>query len=202
MRIGRVSGKIAIATGAAAGIGAAIATVLAREGCRCSTRLRSSLTMTILTPIIFPVIVVGVAAYPGLSRLGLVGTSTGIILGQTIGAIGYVVVVVLTTLSGFDRRLEQAAMSMRAGPAQTFMRMTLPLIRSGIIGGALFAFLASFDEVIITTCIVRSRNGVTSSCDYLRRDRGAVEVAGLNHPGSPPQATHLASSGRDSRGRT
>ncbi|AVA24250.1 ABC transporter permease subunit [Rhizobium sp. NXC24] len=120
---------------------------------RCSTRLRSSLTMTILTPITFPVIVVGVAVYLGLARLGLVGTSTGIILGQAIGAIGYVVVVVLATLSGFDRRLEQAAMSMRAGPTQTFMRVTLPLIRSGIIGGALFAFLASFDEVIITSFV-------------------------------------------------
>ncbi|ULJ82409.1 ABC transporter permease subunit (plasmid) [Rhizobium sp. C104] len=120
---------------------------------RCAPRLRSGLTMAILTPITFPIIVVGVAVYLGLARFGLVGTSTGIILGQTIGAIGYVVVVVLATLSGFDRRLEQAAMSMRAGPMQTFMRVTLPLIRSGIIGGALFAFLASFDEVIITSFV-------------------------------------------------
>ncbi|ULJ74268.1 ABC transporter permease subunit [Rhizobium gallicum] len=120
---------------------------------RCAPRLRSGLTMTILTPITFPIIVVGVAVYLGLARFGLVGTNTGVILGQTIGAIGYVVVVVLATLSGFDRRLEQAAMSMRAGPTHTFMRVTLPLIRSGIIGGALFAFLASFDEVIITSFV-------------------------------------------------
>ncbi|AYG70538.1 ABC transporter permease subunit [Rhizobium sp. CCGE531] len=120
---------------------------------RCSSRLRSGLTMVILTPITFPIIVVGVAVYTGLAKLGLVGTNTGIILGQTIGAIGYVVVIVLATLAGFDRRLEQAAMSMRAGPTQTFMRVTLPLIRSGIIGGALFAFLASFDEVIITSFV-------------------------------------------------
>ncbi|UVK48734.1 ABC transporter permease subunit (plasmid) [Mesorhizobium sp. AR07] len=120
---------------------------------RCSSGLRSGLTMVILTPITIPVIVVGVAVYLGLAKLGLVGTSTGIILGHTIGAIGYVVVIVLATLSGFDRTLEQAAMSMRAGPTRTFMRVTLPLIRSGIIGGALFAFLASFDEVIITSFV-------------------------------------------------
>lgn len=120
---------------------------------RCSAGLRSIITMSILTPITFPIIVVGVAVYLGLAKLGLVGTSIGIILGHTIGAVGYVVVIVLATLSGFDRRLEQAAMSMRAGPTRTFMRVTLPLIRSGIIGGALFAFLASFDEVIITSFV-------------------------------------------------
>ncbi|EJT00907.1 ABC transporter permease, partial [Rhizobium sp. CCGE 510] len=136
-----------------AAVSTVVGTLAAFGLSRCAPRLRSGLTMAILTPITFPIIVVGVAVYLGLARFGLVGTNTGIILGQTIGAIGYVVVVVLATLSGFDRRLEQAAMSMRAGPVQTFMRVTLPLIRSGIIGGALFAFLASFDEVIITSFV-------------------------------------------------
>ncbi|MER9237060.1 ABC transporter permease subunit [Mesorhizobium sp. M0622] len=116
-------------------------------------RLRSFLTMVILTPITFPVIVVGIATYLGLLKLGLLGTMTGIVLAHTIGAIGYVVVTVSATLANFDPRLEQAAMSMRAGPFRTFMRVTLPLIRPGIIGGAVFAFLASFDEVIITSLV-------------------------------------------------
>ncbi|MER8809615.1 ABC transporter permease subunit [Mesorhizobium australicum] len=135
-------------------VASAIAGTLAALGLsRCSPSFRSSMTMVILTPITFPIIVVGVAVYLGLARIGLVGTSAGIILGHIIGAIGYVVVIVLATLSGFDRRLEQAAMSMRAGPTRTFMRVTFPLIRSGIIGGSLFAFLASFDEVIITSFV-------------------------------------------------
>ncbi|MQW42422.1 ABC transporter permease subunit [Sinorhizobium meliloti] len=135
-------------------VASAIAGTMAAFGLsRCSPTFRSSMTMVILTPITFPIIVVGVAVYLGLARIGLVGTSTGIILGHIICAIGYVVVIVLATLSGFDRRLEQAAMSMRAGPTRTFMRVTFPLIRSGIIGGALFAFLASFDEVIITSFV-------------------------------------------------
>ncbi|GLR59746.1 spermidine/putrescine ABC transporter ATP-binding protein [Rhizobium indigoferae] len=135
-------------------VASAIAGTMAALGLsRCSPSFRSSMTMVILTPITFPIIVVAVAVYLGLARIGLVGTSTGIILGHIIGAIGYVVVIVLATLSGFDRRLEQAAMSMRAGPTRTFVRVTFPLIRSGIIGGALFAFLASFDEVIITSFV-------------------------------------------------
>ncbi|TGP20392.1 ABC transporter permease subunit, partial [Mesorhizobium sp. M1D.F.Ca.ET.234.01.1.1] len=89
----------------------------------------------------------------GLVKLGLLGSNTGIVLGHSIGAIGYVVVIVSATLANFDRRLEDAAKSMRAGPFQTFRRVTLPLVRPGIIGGAVFAFLHSFDEVVITSLI-------------------------------------------------
>ncbi|MCK1540545.1 ABC transporter permease subunit [Bradyrhizobium sp. 179] len=116
-------------------------------------RLRALLTMLILTPITFPVIVVGVAAYLGLVKLGLIGTISGIALAHSIGSIGFVVVIVSATLANFDRRLEQAAMSMRAGPLRTFTRVTLPLIRPGIIGGAFFAFIHSFDEVVITSLV-------------------------------------------------
>lgn len=65
----------------------------------------------------------------------------------------FVVVIVSATLANFDLRLEQAAKSMRAGPLRTFKRVTLPLIRPGIIGGALFAFIHSFDEVVISTLV-------------------------------------------------
>ncbi|MER8798528.1 ABC transporter permease subunit, partial [Mesorhizobium sp. M0984] len=120
---------------------------------RTSPRLRSSLTMVILTPITVPVIVVGIATYFGLANLGLIGSKTGIVLAHTVGAIGYVVVIVSATLANFDRRLEQAAMSMRAGPMKVLKRVTLPLIRPGIIGGAVFAFIHSFDEVVISSFV-------------------------------------------------
>ncbi|RUY02871.1 ABC transporter permease subunit [Mesorhizobium sp. M2A.F.Ca.ET.040.01.1.1] len=120
---------------------------------RTQARLRSPLTMVILTPIIVPSIVVGVAIFFGLYRLGLIGTRTGIILAHSIIAIGSVVAIVSATLANFDRRLEQAAYSMRANPMQTFMRVSLPLIRPGIIGGAVFAFISSFDEVVITQLV-------------------------------------------------
>ncbi|MDW9782924.1 ABC transporter permease subunit [Sinorhizobium meliloti] len=120
---------------------------------RSGQQLRSVMTMVILAPITFPVIVVGVATYLGLIDLGLLGSRAGIVLAHSIGATGTVFVIVSASLANFDRRLEQAAMSMRAGPLQTFKRVTLPLIRPGIIGGAVFAFLHSFDELVITSLI-------------------------------------------------
>ncbi|MET4222578.1 putative spermidine/putrescine transport system permease protein [Bradyrhizobium sp. LB14.3] len=120
---------------------------------RTSPRVRSFLTLAILMPITFPLIVVGVAIYFGLVKLGLIGTATGLVLAHSVGAMGTVVVIVSANLSNFDRRLEQAAMSMRAGPLQTFSKITIPLIRPGIIGGAVFAFIHSFDEVVVTSLV-------------------------------------------------
>lgn len=120
---------------------------------RSRPRLRGLVTVVALAPITLPVIVVGIATYLGLVKLGLVGSKFGIILAHTTGATAYVVVIVSATLANFDRRLEDAAMSMRAGPLQTFRRVTLPLIRPGIMGGAIFAFLHSFDEVVITSLV-------------------------------------------------
>ncbi|MER9204049.1 ABC transporter permease subunit [Mesorhizobium sp. M0933] len=130
-----------------------VGTVAAYGLSRTNPRTRRLLTMLILAPITIPVIVVGVAFYLGLSNLNLIGSQTGVVLAHTPGALGFVVVIVSATLANFDSRLEQAAQSMRAGPMQTFTRVTLPLIRPGIIGGAIFAFLHSFDEVVITSLI-------------------------------------------------
>ena len=118
---------------------------------RVGSRVRGAATMVLLTPITFPVIVVGIATYLGLVNLGLIGTKIGIVLAHSIGAIGYVVVIVSATLANFDQRLEQAARSMRAGPFQTFMRVTLPLIKPGVIGGAGFAFIHSFLGGVISS---------------------------------------------------
>lgn len=120
---------------------------------RTTPRMRSSLTMCLIAPITFPAIVVGVAIYFGMTEIGLVGTVTGIVLTQSVGATAYAVVIVSATLATFDRRLERAALSMKASPIQTFVRVTMPLIRPGIIGGALFAFIHSFDEVVQTSLV-------------------------------------------------
>lgn len=145
---------MSIQIGVAVAVLSTIVGTLAAYGLnRTFPRLRSFLTLIILAPITFPSIVVAIAAYFGLLNLGLIGTKTGIILTHSIGAIAYVVVIVSATLANFDRRLEQAAKSMRAGPLQTFWRVTLPLIRPGVIGGALFAFIHSFDEVVKTSLV-------------------------------------------------
>lgn len=116
-------------------------------------RLRAFLTMILLVPITLPSIVVGIAAYLGLLNLGLIGTITGIVMTHSIGGIAYVVVIVSATLANFDQRLELAAKSMQAGPLRTFTRVTLPMIWPGVIGGAVFAFIHSFDEVVKTSLV-------------------------------------------------
>ncbi|OPY96648.1 ABC transporter permease [Bradyrhizobium sacchari] len=120
---------------------------------RTTPRIRSSFTMCLMAPITFPAIVVGVAIYFGMAKIGLVGTVSGIVLTQSVGATAYAVVIVSATLATFDRRLERAALSMQASPIQTLVRVTMPLIRPGIIGGALFAFIHSFDEVVQTSLV-------------------------------------------------
>ena len=98
-------------------------------------------------------IVIGVAIYGLLAQWDLIGRFLGLVIGHSIGSIAYVMVIVSATLAGFDRSLERAAMSLGAGPLLTFRRVTFPLIRAGVLSGAVFAFIHSFDEVIITMFI-------------------------------------------------
>jgi len=114
---------------------------------------RTLLVSLIISPIIVPPIVIGVAIYGLLAQWDLIGRFLGLVIGHTIGSIAYVVVIVSATLAGFDRSLERAAMSLGAGPLLTFRRVTFPLIRAGVISGAVFAFIHSFDEVVITMFI-------------------------------------------------
>jgi putative spermidine/putrescine transport system permease protein len=114
---------------------------------------RTLLVSLIISPIIVPPIVIGVAVYGLLAQWDLIGRFLGLVIGHTIGSIAYVVVIVSATLAGFDRSLERAAMSLGAGPLLTFRRVTFPLIRAGVISGAVFAFIHSFDEVVITMFI-------------------------------------------------
>ena len=111
--------------------------------------LRNIAAALILSPMIVPVIVVAIGIYYAYSRYGLVGTPVGLVLAHTCLAVPFVVTSVSASLAGFDRRLEQAALSLGATPWGTFRQVTLPLIRPGVLVGALFAFITSFDELIV-----------------------------------------------------
>ncbi len=111
--------------------------------------LRNLAAALILSPLIVPVIVVAIGIYYAYSRYGLVGTPLGLVLGHTCLAVPFVVTSVSASLAGFDRRLEQAALSLGATPWGTFRQVTLPLIRPGVLTGALFAFITSFDELVV-----------------------------------------------------
>jgi len=107
----------------------------------------------LISPMVVPVIIVAVGVYFAFAPAGLTDGYAGLILAHTTLAAPFVVVTVLATLSGFDRTLLRAASSLGARPLASFRRVMLPLILPGVASGAVFAFAASFDEVVVALLI-------------------------------------------------
>lgn len=110
-----------------------------------------------LAPLIVPGIVVAVALYAAFLQWGLIGTPIGFIAAHTVLAIPFVTVNVTAALAGFDRTLERAAAGLGASAVSTFRRVTLPLILPGVLSGAVFAFVTSFDEVVVSLFVQSPR---------------------------------------------
>ena len=104
----------------------------------------------VISPLIIPIIIIALSAYFHLASLKLIGSQIGVICMHTIGSIPYVVIIVSNTLKNFDVTLEKAAAVMGANRIQTFFKVTMPMIKTGVFSAAFFAFLHSFDELIIT----------------------------------------------------
>jgi putative spermidine/putrescine transport system permease protein len=98
---------------------------------------------------IVPAIIIAVAVLFVYARLRLVGSFLGLVLAHTVLALPYVVINVTASLRTFDIDLEKAAMSLGANRFQAFTKITLPLIRPGVFAGALFAFVISWDELVV-----------------------------------------------------
>ncbi|MCC7045471.1 MAG: ABC transporter permease subunit [Alphaproteobacteria bacterium] len=126
-------------------IGVPAAFVLARR----RLRAKSAIMALILSPLIVPNIIIAVALFYLYARLGLVGTSLGLVIGHTVLAVPFVVVTVMAVLKSYDERLDQAAASLGANRAATLRLVTFPLIKAGMIAGFLFAFVKSFDELTV-----------------------------------------------------
>jgi putative spermidine/putrescine transport system permease protein len=103
----------------------------------------------ILSPVVAPGIVVAIGLYYVYARYGLVGSPLALVVGQTALCVPFVVINVSAALAGIDKRLEQAALNLGATPWGVFHQVTLPLIRPGIFAGAIFAFVAAFDELLV-----------------------------------------------------
>lgn len=109
-----------------------------------------SLTMGLLiSPMIVPLIISAAGMYFFYSNIGLDQTFLGIILAHTALGTPFVVITVTATLVGFDHSLTRASASLGANPTITFFKIIMPLILPGVISGALFAFITSFDEVVV-----------------------------------------------------
>lgn len=116
-------------------------------------RGRGALYGLLISPLVVPVIVLAIAVYFVFAPLGLVGTQTGLVLAHSILAMPFVIIVVTGALKESDVMLERAACTLGASPPRAFLRVTLPCIRPGVAAAALFAFLASFDELVIALFI-------------------------------------------------
>jgi putative spermidine/putrescine transport system permease protein len=114
---------------------------------------RNAVNSFIVSPLVVPGIIVAIGVYFVFARAKLVGNPVGLMLAHTALALPFVVTNVSATLHGFDERLEYAAMNLGANRWQTFRRVTLPIIRPGVFAGALFAFITSFDELIVALFI-------------------------------------------------
>jgi putative spermidine/putrescine transport system permease protein len=117
---------------------------------RLPPRLKSAMVALVLAPLIVPVIMIAIALYYVARPLGLHGTLLGLALGHALLALPFVVLNVGIALRGIDANCLRAAEGLGAAPWRIFLTVTLPLILPGLAGGAAFAFITSFDEVVIS----------------------------------------------------
>lgn len=114
-----------------------------------SMPFRRTITALLLSPMIVPLIIVAAGMFFFYTRFNLVATFPGLIIAHAALGVPFVIITVTATLTGFDRSLYQAGLSLGGSPLGVFRRIVLPIIRPGVISGALFAFVTSFDEIVL-----------------------------------------------------
>ncbi|MDA9537023.1 polyamine ABC transporter permease [Bradyrhizobium sp. CCBAU 21362] len=110
---------------------------------------RTAVTALLISPMIAPVVITAVAMYFFFAEAALLNTYTALIIAHTTLATPFVVIMVTATLKGFDHWIARAAASLGGDPITVFFKITFPLIMPGMVSGALFAFLTSFDETVV-----------------------------------------------------
>jgi putative spermidine/putrescine transport system permease protein len=135
-----LSALIAVALGASAAMGIV----------RSRIKGKTILMLLLVSPVIVPPVVLGLSLYSLFLRFDLVGTIGGLAAAHAIGGIPIVVVIVAAALQGVDPKLEQAASVHGASPLTVFRTVTLPAIAPGLAAAAFFAFLHSFDELVLS----------------------------------------------------
>ncbi|RMA41000.1 ABC transporter permease [Rhodophyticola porphyridii] len=110
---------------------------------------KGAIMAILISPMIVPLIISAAGMYFFYSRVGLQGTYLGVVLAHAALGIPFVIITVTATLVGFDRSLTRASASLGANPVTTFFKVQMPLILPGVISGGLFAFITSFDEVVV-----------------------------------------------------
>lgn len=111
--------------------------------------LQSAFMALLISPMIVPLIITAAGMFFFYSQLNLAGSYLGVIIAHAALGTPFVIITVNAALSGFDYSLVRASMGLGAKPVYTFFKIIMPLIRPGVISGALFAFITSFDEVVV-----------------------------------------------------
>lgn len=127
-------------------LGTAAALALVRGRFRGKTAVR----LLIISPIIAPNVVVAIAMFFAFVEVGLIGNLGAFVMGHSVLSIPFVMLTVSAALHRFDPDLELAAMNLGANRWTAFRRVTLPIIMPGVASGAIFSFIISFDEPVIS----------------------------------------------------
>jgi putative spermidine/putrescine transport system permease protein len=118
---------------------------------------RAFLNLFFLSPLVLPTIIIAFSVFEFMRATEQAYTLRGIILAHVVITFPYVFRSVLVSVQAVDRSLEEAAASLRANPWQVFMKVTLPAIRPGLLAGSIFAFIVSFDDLIVSLFLTGPR---------------------------------------------
>lgn len=145
-----------IIAGATTALATALGTLSAIGLTMANFPFKGIITGIIIMPMVVPIVITAVGIYFFFAWIGLASTHLGMILAHTALATPFVVITVTATLQGFNRNQIRAGASLGASPVRVFFKVTLPQILPGVISGALFAFVTSFDEVVVALFIAGS----------------------------------------------
>ena len=126
-------------------------------------RGKQLLNLFLLLPLFVPPVVLGMQSLAWYQRIGLWGNLLSIALAHSLWAMPLVLMVMRTALRSVDRRLEEAAAGMGAGPGQVFLRVTLPLIWPGLLVSAFFAFIISLNEFVMALFLATPKTQTIST---------------------------------------
>jgi putative spermidine/putrescine transport system permease protein len=151
-------------------IGTPVAFLLVRS----RMRAKGAMLAFVLSPIVVPRIIVAVGMFYFFARIGLVGSTLGLVLGHTVVAVPYVVLTMMAVLRTYDATLDLAAQSLGARPFATLRHVTLPILGAGMLSSFLFAFATSFDELTIA---LFSSGGLTATLPKQFWDEVTLQVS-------------------------
>jgi len=141
------------ATLLATGLGTLAAIGLSRS----EMPFRRPIMALLISPMIVPLVIIGSGMFFFFSDIGIAKTYLGVIVAHAILGTPYVIITVTATLVSFDESLTRAAASLGANPFRAFFKVQMPLILPGVVSGALFAFITSFDEIVVVLQIADVR---------------------------------------------